>query len=113
MLPATSFSRIGGGLVMVWGGISLEGHTDRQDNGTLTAIRYRDEILGPPVRPYVGAVSPGILLKHNDAWPHAARVCRQIHPTPPGCTFWQNGLACHIIIFFRFDFRDVFAFSFL
>ncbi|KAI4886070.1 hypothetical protein NFI96_023020 [Prochilodus magdalenae] len=34
----------GGGSVMVWGGISLEGRTDlyRLDNGTLTAIRYQD-----------------------------------------------------------------------
>ncbi|KAI4884426.1 hypothetical protein NFI96_009490 [Prochilodus magdalenae] len=40
-----------GGSVMVWGGISLEGHTDlcRLDNGTLTAIRHLDEILGPLV----------------------------------------------------------------
>ncbi len=36
----------------------MEGRTDlyRLDNGTLTAIRYRDEILGPIVRPYAGAV---------------------------------------------------------
>ncbi|KAI4883197.1 hypothetical protein NFI96_000245 [Prochilodus magdalenae] len=59
---------------MVWGGISLEGRTDlyRLDNGTLTAIRYQDEILGPVVRPYAGAVGPGFLLV-----PHVARVCRQ------------------------------------
>ncbi|KAI4905091.1 hypothetical protein NFI96_030886 [Prochilodus magdalenae] len=64
---------------MVWGGISLEGRTDlyRLDNGTLTAIRYQDEILGPVVRPYAGAVGPGFLLVHNNARPHVARVCRQ------------------------------------
>ncbi|KAI4888054.1 hypothetical protein NFI96_003401 [Prochilodus magdalenae] len=69
----------GGGSVMVWGGISLEGRTDlyRLDNGTLTAIRHRDEILGPVVRPYAGAVGPGFLLVHNNARPHVARVCRQ------------------------------------
>ncbi|KAI4890921.1 hypothetical protein NFI96_007190 [Prochilodus magdalenae] len=69
----------GGGSVMVWGGISLEGRTDlyRLDNGTLTAIRYQDEILGPVVRPYTGAVGPGFLLVHNNARPHVARVCRQ------------------------------------
>ncbi|KAI4883980.1 hypothetical protein NFI96_003360 [Prochilodus magdalenae] len=69
----------GGGSVMVWGGISLEGRTDlyRLDNGTLTAIRYQDEILGPVVRPYAGAVGPGFLLVHNNARPHVARVCRQ------------------------------------
>lgn len=71
--------RFGGGSVMVWGGISLEGRTDlyRLDNGTLTAIRYRDEILGPIVRTYAGAVGPGFLLVHDNARPHVARVCRQ------------------------------------
>ncbi|KAI4886560.1 hypothetical protein NFI96_027119 [Prochilodus magdalenae] len=69
----------GGGSVMVWGGIFLEGRTDlsRLDNGTLTAIRHQDEILGPVVRPYAGAVGPGFLLVHNYARPHVARVCRQ------------------------------------
>ncbi|KAI4881904.1 hypothetical protein NFI96_004087 [Prochilodus magdalenae] len=69
----------GGGSVMVWGGISLEGRTDlyRLDNATLTAIRYQDEILGPVVRPSAGAVGPGFLLVHNNAWPHVVRVCRQ------------------------------------
>ncbi|KAI4877092.1 hypothetical protein NFI96_006680 [Prochilodus magdalenae] len=64
----------GGGSVMVWGGISLEGRTDlyRLDNGTLTAIRYQDEILRPVVRPYAGAVGPGFLLVHNNARPHVA-----------------------------------------
>ncbi|KAI4874008.1 hypothetical protein NFI96_007246 [Prochilodus magdalenae] len=69
----------GGGSVMVWGGISLEGATDlyRLDHGPLTAIRYQDEILGPIARPYTGAVGPGFLLVHNNARPHVARVCRQ------------------------------------
>ncbi|KAI4901714.1 hypothetical protein NFI96_000200 [Prochilodus magdalenae] len=69
----------GRGSVMVWGGISLEGRTDlyRLDDGTLTAIRYQDEILGPVVRSYAGAVGPGFLLVHNNARAHVARVCRQ------------------------------------
>ena len=71
--------RFGGGSVMVWGGISMEGRTDlyRLENGSLTAIRYRDEILEPMVRPYAGAVGPGFLLMHDNARPHVARVCRQ------------------------------------
>ncbi|MCJ8738611.1 hypothetical protein PDJAM_G00037760 [Pangasius djambal] len=71
--------RFGGGSVMVWGGISMEGRTDlyRLDNGTLTAIRYRDEILGPIVRPYAGAVGPGFLLVHYNARAHVGKVCRQ------------------------------------
>ncbi|KAL0147803.1 hypothetical protein M9458_056880 [Cirrhinus mrigala] len=60
--------RFGSGSVMVWGGISLEG---------CTAIRYRDEILRPLVRPYAGAVGPGFLLMQDNARPHVAGVCQQ------------------------------------
>ena len=49
----------------------------RLHNGTLTAIRYRDEILGPIVRPYAGAVGPGFLLVHDNARPHVARAYSQ------------------------------------
>ncbi|KAJ8333842.1 hypothetical protein SKAU_G00411610 [Synaphobranchus kaupii] len=68
--------RFGGGSVMVWGGISLEGRTNLHvlANGTLTAVRYRDEILRPIVRPYTGAVGPGFLLVQDNAWPHVARA---------------------------------------
>ncbi len=47
----------------------MEGCTDlcRLDNGTRTAIRYRDEILAPIVRPYAGAVGPGFLLVYDNA----------------------------------------------
>ena len=71
--------RFGGGSVMVPGVISMEGRTDlyRLENGSLTAIRYRDEILEPMVRPYAGAVGPGFLPMHDNARPHVARVCRQ------------------------------------
>ncbi|KAL0185765.1 hypothetical protein M9458_017435, partial [Cirrhinus mrigala] len=62
--------RFGSRSVMVWGGISLEG-------GSLTAIRYRDEILRPHVRPYVGVVGPGFLLMQDNARPHVAGVSQQ------------------------------------
>lgn len=57
----------------------MEGRTDLYclGNGALTAIRYRDEILEPIVRPYAGAIGPGFLLMHDNARPHVARVCRQ------------------------------------
>ena len=45
--------------------------------GSLTAIRYRDEILRPLVRPYAGAVGPGFLLMQENARPHVAGVCQQ------------------------------------
>ncbi len=64
---------------MVWGGIPIEGRSYlyRLDNGTLTALRYRNEILGHIVRPYAGAVGPGFLLEHDNGWSHVARVSRQ------------------------------------
>nr|ABV31711.1 transposase [Salmo salar] len=71
--------RFGGGSVMVWGGISLGGRTALHvlARGSLTAIRYRDEILRPLVRPYAGAVGPGFLLMQYNARPHVAGVCQQ------------------------------------
>lgn len=71
--------RFGGESVMVWGGISLEGRTGLYvlNRGSLTAVRYRDEILRPIVRPYAGAVGPGFLLMHDNARPHVAQVCRR------------------------------------
>uniref|UniRef100_A0A673Y821 Tc1-like transposase DDE domain-containing protein n=1 Tax=Salmo trutta TaxID=8032 RepID=A0A673Y821_SALTR len=45
--------------------------------GSLTTIRYRDEILRPLVRPYAGAVGPGFLLMQDNARPHVAGVCQQ------------------------------------
>ncbi|KAI3361900.1 hypothetical protein L3Q82_002220 [Scortum barcoo] len=64
---------------MVWGGISLGGRTALHvlARGSLTAIRYRDEILRPLVRPYAGAVGPGFLLMQDNARPHVAGVCQQ------------------------------------
>uniref|UniRef100_A0A673Y5G4 Tc1-like transposase DDE domain-containing protein n=1 Tax=Salmo trutta TaxID=8032 RepID=A0A673Y5G4_SALTR len=64
---------------MVWGGISLGGPTALHvlARGSLTAIRYRDEILRPLVRPYAGAVGPGFLLMQDNARPHVAGVCQQ------------------------------------
>ncbi|KAI3368431.1 hypothetical protein L3Q82_025444, partial [Scortum barcoo] len=64
--------RFGSGSVMVWGGISLGGRTALH-----AAIRYRDEILRPLVRPYAGAVGPGFLLMQDNARPHVAGVCQQ------------------------------------
>uniref|UniRef100_A0A8C5Q6F5 Transposase n=1 Tax=Leptobrachium leishanense TaxID=445787 RepID=A0A8C5Q6F5_9ANUR len=71
--------RFGSGSVMVWGGISLGGRTALHmlARGSLTAIRYRDDILRPLVRPYAGAVGPGFLLMQDNARPHVAGVCQQ------------------------------------
>ena len=71
--------RYGGGSVMVSAGISLRGRTDLYviENGSLTGVRYRDEILHDIVRPYVGATGPDFILIDDNARPHRARVVEQ------------------------------------
>lgn len=66
----------GGGSVMVWGGVSLDGRTDLHvfARGGITAVRYRNEILEPIVRPYAGAVGDDFILMQDNARPHTARV---------------------------------------
>ena len=68
--------RFGGGSVMVWAGISIEGRTDLHViNGcALTGIRYREEILHPMVRPFAGAVGDDFILMDDNARPHRALV---------------------------------------
>lgn len=46
--------------------------------GAQLAVRYQDEIFGPNVRSYTGAVGPGFLLVHDNIQPHIARVWRQL-----------------------------------
>ena len=49
----TEHDRFGGGSVMVWAGISIDGKTDLHViAGNISGVRYRDEILHPIVRPY-------------------------------------------------------------
>jgi hypothetical protein len=57
---------------MVWDGISYDGSTDLYviRNGSLTGIRYRDEILAPIVRPYAGANGDDFILMDGNATPH-------------------------------------------
>ena len=71
--------RYGGGSLMVWGGISRDGRTDLHvlERGTMTGVRYRDEILDVYVRPYAGAVGPEFILMDDNAHPHRARVVDQ------------------------------------
>lgn len=56
-----------GGGIMVWAGISLGGHTDLHvfHGGTLTGVRYRDEILDPYVGPYTAMGNTFILMDDN------------------------------------------------
>ena len=71
--------RFGGGSVVVWAGISAQGKTDLHviDNGTLTALRYVNEILDVYVRPYAGAVGENFILMDDNARAHRARITDQ------------------------------------
>ena len=61
---------------MIWGGISRAGQTDLHvlRRGTMTGVRYRDEVLDVYVRPYAGAVGPDFILMDDNARPHRAKV---------------------------------------
>ena len=67
--------RYGGGSVMVWAGISLDGRTDLYvfPRGGITAVRYRDEVMEPIVRPYAGAIGDTFILMQDNARAHTAR----------------------------------------
>ena len=47
------------------------------DNGTLTALRYVNEILDVYVRPYAGAVGENFFLMDDNARAHRARITDQ------------------------------------
>ena len=66
---------LAGGSDMVWAGISAQGKRDLHviDNGTLTALRYVNEILNVYVRPYAGAVCENFIPMDDNA--HAHRAC--------------------------------------
>lgn len=66
----------GGGSVMVWGGISLMARTELVvlQGGRLTADRYITDILEPHVVPYAPFIGEEMLLMHDNARPHVARI---------------------------------------
>ncbi|GFV32916.1 transposable element Tcb2 transposase [Trichonephila clavipes] len=68
--------RFGGGVVFVYGGISIDGCTDLYiiRDGPLTARRYRDEILRPIVVNYVAAIGDDFILMDNNCRPHRANL---------------------------------------
>ncbi|XP_072039555.1 uncharacterized protein [Amphiura filiformis] len=69
-------NHFGGGSVMVWAGIFLNGRTDLIviDRGSLTGVRYRDEVLRPVVGPIARAIGQNFILMQDNARPHIARV---------------------------------------
>ncbi|GFV71368.1 transposable element Tcb1 transposase [Trichonephila clavipes] len=67
--------------VMVWAGISLGiPCTERERDmhifkrGSVTAVRYRDEVLEPFVRLCTAAVCPTFVLMDDNARPHRADI---------------------------------------
>ncbi|GBM52115.1 Transposable element Tcb2 transposase [Araneus ventricosus] len=64
----------GGGGLMVWAGIMLDGRTPLHviKRGTVTGVSYRDEILEPYVRFFRGAVGPEFILMEDNGRSHRA-----------------------------------------
>ena len=71
--------RYGKGSVMVWSGSGMQGKTDLHiiENGTLTAVRFVNEILDVYVRPYAGAIGADFILMDDNARPHRAQFSNQ------------------------------------
>ncbi|GFW50578.1 transposable element Tcb2 transposase [Trichonephila clavipes] len=68
--------RFGGGEMLVYGGISIDGRTDLYiiRDGPLTPRRYRDEILRPIVVPYATAIGDDFILMDDNSRPHRANL---------------------------------------
>ncbi|GFX94708.1 transposable element Tcb2 transposase [Trichonephila clavipes] len=66
----------GGGVLLVYGGLSIDGCTDFYiiRDGPLTARQYRDEILRPIVVPYAAAIGDGFILMGDNCSPHRANL---------------------------------------
>ncbi|UYV77413.1 hypothetical protein LAZ67_15000933, partial [Cordylochernes scorpioides] len=68
-----------GGSFLVWAGISFSRRTPLHifSGGTLTAQRYRDEILEPYLRPYKDQIGHNFILMDDNARPHRARLINE------------------------------------
>ncbi|GFV50356.1 transposable element Tcb2 transposase [Trichonephila clavipes] len=66
----------GGGGVLVYGGISIDGRTYLYiiRDGPLTARRYRDDILRPIVVPYAAAIGDDFILMDDNCRPPCANL---------------------------------------
>ncbi|GBL91300.1 hypothetical protein AVEN_203455-1 [Araneus ventricosus] len=68
---------IGGGLLIL-AGIATNGRTNIYvfAGGSVTAVRYRDEILRPLVRPFIVALGTDAIFIYDDIRSHRARLVR-------------------------------------
>ncbi|GFV69982.1 transposable element Tcb2 transposase [Trichonephila clavipes] len=66
--------RFGGGGVLVFGSLSIDGRTDLYiiRDGSLITRRYRDEILRYIVIPYAAAIGDDFILMDDNCRPHRA-----------------------------------------
>ncbi|GFT38948.1 transposable element Tcb1 transposase [Trichonephila clavipes] len=72
----TEHHTFGDGSIIVWAGISLEYRTDQHifKRGSVTAVRYRDEVLEPIVRLCAATDGPTFVLMDDNAHPHRADI---------------------------------------
>ncbi|GFU01756.1 transposable element Tcb1 transposase [Trichonephila clavipes] len=65
-----------GGSIMAWAGISLGYRPDLHifKRGSVTAVRYQDEVLEPIEKLHAAAVGPTFVLMDDNARPHRADI---------------------------------------
>jgi hypothetical protein len=64
------------GSVIVWAGICRDGRTQLKIvQGTLNAVKYRDDILDPIVLPFLQQRNFDHVFQHDNVRCHVARVC--------------------------------------
>lgn len=75
----TERDRFGGGSIMVWGGIALDGVTDLVvfDRPSVTAHSYIEDVLQDHVVPFAFGIGPNFVLMQDNARAHVARVTRE------------------------------------
>lgn len=69
----------GGGGVLVWAGIMLNGRTSLHifEGGTVNARRYIDEVLDPHVRLWRGGMGPSFIFMDDNARCHRANLVEE------------------------------------
>lgn len=76
---AREITKYGGGSIMFWGGVHVDGKTDLVlVENTLNAVGYRDNIVLPVVVPYLANMGPNSILQQDNARPHVARIVHEV-----------------------------------
>ena len=60
---------------MGWNFLEIRSDLQVIKRSTLTALRYRNEVLDPIVRFFAGAIGDNFILMQDNVHPHTARVC--------------------------------------